>query len=75
MNPVFGYLTKLQFNTSFSGDDLLFFELVAGNLEGSVFANSGSPGVNMVRLSEQGDTNNDSILSVLEYQFQLSMIE
>jgi len=58
----------LQFNTSFSGEDLLFVELVAGNFDSSVFANSGSPGVNMVRVAEQADTG-DVILGVLEYQF------
>jgi len=68
VNPIFGHLTKLQFNTSFSGEDLLFVELLEGNFDSSVFANSGSPGVNMVRVAEQADTG-DVILSVLEYQF------
>ncbi|QMS86244.1 iron uptake porin (plasmid) [Nostoc edaphicum CCNP1411] len=68
-NPVLTYLTKLQFNTSFSGKDLLFIELAAGNAVNRNFADSDSFGTKMALWSEAGNTNNQTFLTVLQYRF------
>ena len=70
---VLGYRTRLEFNTSFTGEDLLFTRLQAGNFDS--FSNSVTP-------SPQGDFffaagpygeggDGEFNLSVLKYQFPL----
>jgi hypothetical protein len=67
-NPIFGYRARLNFDTSFSGRDLLRVRLQARNItqfDGSV------TGTNMTRLSVDGNSNNSVELDDLYYRFPI----
>ncbi|HEY9808211.1 MAG TPA: iron uptake porin [Halomicronema sp.] len=63
--PHLHYRARLNLNTSFTGKDLLFTRLQAGNAPGLNYA----PNSNMNRLSFEASTNNDLRLSKLYYRF------
>jgi putative salt-induced outer membrane protein YdiY len=63
--PHLHYRARLNLNTSFTGKDLLFTRLQAGNAPGLNYA----PNSNMDRLSFEASTNNDLRLSKLYYRF------
>ncbi|XWK85960.1 MAG: iron uptake porin [Phormidium sp.] len=67
-NPIFGYRARLNFDTSFSGRDLLRVRLQARNMtqfDGNV------TGTSMTRLSYDGNSNNNVELDDLYYRFPL----
>jgi hypothetical protein len=66
----FGNIVRLGLNTSFTGEDLLFTELEAGNLSNPV---PNFYGVNTFEGSQtfEGDNGNDIEISVLSYNFPL----
>lgn len=65
--PHFSYRARLNLNTSFTGKDLLFTRLQAGNMGVLNYA----PNSNMDRLSFDTNTNNDLRLHKLYYRFPL----
>lgn len=67
-NLTFAARVRLNFNTSFTGTDLLRVRLQAGNVPGF---NTGLTGTNMTRLSYDTNTNNDVRLDDLFYRFSL----
>ncbi|MFB2876009.1 iron uptake porin [Floridanema aerugineum] len=81
-NPIFGYRARLNFDTSFSGRDLLRVRLQARNitefsgnpattLTGATALSTGVTGTNMTRLSVDGNSNNSVELDDLYYRFPI----
>lgn len=64
-NPAFGYRIRMNFETSFSGEDLLTMRLQANNIEPL----SSVLGTNEGRLEFDGDSDNEISLSLLRYVF------
>lgn len=64
-NPAFGYRIRLNFNTSFTGEDLLTARLQASNIEPL----STVLGTNEGRLEFDGDSESDVDLALLRYVF------
>jgi hypothetical protein len=70
-NPIFGYRARLNFDTSFSGQDLLRVRLQARNMT----AFSGNvTGTNMTRLSFDGNEQSDVRIDDLYYRFPIGKI-
>jgi hypothetical protein len=68
-SPVFTHLTQLQTASTFTGKDRLRMELLASNFGGRGFAEENALNTFTSLLSYQADTQNDIILSLLEYRF------
>lgn len=68
-NTIFGYRTRLNFETSFTGQDLLRTRLEFGNY-GSIRDASGN--TSMTRLNFDTNTNNDVIVPHILYRFPVS---
>ncbi len=66
--PAFGYRTRLELNTSFTGEDLLFTRLAAGNIP-PLDATTGTPQSN---LAFTQDDNSQLGLEVLYYKFPIT---
>lgn len=66
-NLIFADRVRLNFDTSFSGRDLLRTRLQARNL--TPFSGAGLTGTNMTRIYFDGSENNSVNLSVLQYRF------
>jgi Carbohydrate-selective porin, OprB family/S-layer homology domain len=66
-NTVFGHRSRLEFDTSFTGEDLLHVRIQAGNLE---FAEAAT-GIPEGNLSLSSDENNDAVIEALFYEFPL----
>jgi len=68
-NTVLHQLTRVQVASSFTGKDRLRLELAAGNFAGLGFADPNVLNTNTALLSYQADTQNNTLLSSLEYRF------
>lgn len=68
-NVVLGHLTRLQMVTSFTGKDVLRFQLAASNFSDRGFANPDALNTNMALTSFQSDSGNQFRLDSLEYRF------
>ena len=68
-NTIFGYRTRLNFETSFTGQDLLRTRLEFGDF-GSIRDVSGN--TSMTRLNFDTNTNNDVIVPHILYRFPVS---
>ena len=69
-NPVFNHRTRLNFTSSFTGEDRLMVRLQASDRVPNF---DGAADTNMTRLSfEVGNTDNSIRLNLLEYQFPLA---
>jgi len=66
---IFAERVRLNFDTSFTGKDLLRTRLQARNI--IPFSGSDLTGTNMTRLLYDGNENNDVFVSKLEYRFPL----
>jgi hypothetical protein len=64
-NPTLGYRNRLEFNTSFTGEDLLFTRLATGNQTGLV----DETGTFQSTLSFAQPNNNEVTLEQLNYRF------
>jgi hypothetical protein len=67
-STIFADRVRLNFDTSFTGKDLLRTRLQSRNI--SSF-NAGVTGTNMTRLGYDGDSTNNTSVSVLKYNFPL----
>jgi hypothetical protein len=67
-NPTLGYRARLQLNTSFNGDDLLYTRLATGN----VFGLDATTGTFQSTLSFNQPDDNKLAVEVLRYEFQLA---
>ena len=68
-NAIFNHLTRMQIVSTFSGTDRLRMELSAGNFEGFGFGSPDVLNTNTALLSFQQNTDNNIVLSLLEYRF------
>lgn len=66
-NPTFGYRVRLNFETSFTGEDLLTARLQPSNIQPL----SEILETNEGRLEFDGSTENDAVLSLLRYAFPI----
>ena len=68
-STTFGYRVRLNFDTSFTGKDLLRTRLQAVNIPN--YGGSGATGTNMARLSIDGNSENAFTLDKVFYRFPL----
>ncbi|MCL1475831.1 iron uptake porin [Argonema antarcticum] len=74
-NPIFGNRARLNFDTSFTGKDLLRTRVQARNItqfDGGSSSRPNVTGTSMTRLGFDGDNGNDVELDDLYYRFPLS---
>jgi hypothetical protein len=71
---VFQNRVRLNFETSFTGKDLLRTRLQAGNFSGNRFNASGVTGTNMTRLAYDDGVNNDVEINDLWYRTALGPV-
>lgn len=70
-NPAGGYRIRLNFETSFTGEDLLTMRLQASNIEPLGGTNSGVLLTNEGRIEYDGDSENEVDLALLRYVFPI----
>jgi len=70
-NPAGGYRIRLNFETSFTGEDLLTMRLQASNIEPLGGTNSGVLLTNEGRIEYDGNSENDVSLALLRYVFPI----